>query len=58
MNALKRNEQKNTKVKVALRVRPLINKEKIENSSICVQVFHETKQVIFQIFDVGSFKIC
>lgn len=45
MNALKKNDQRNTKVKVALRVRPLINKEKAENASICVQVSQEKKQV-------------
>ncbi len=45
MNTFKKNEQKNTKVKVALRVRPLSNKEKAENSSICLQLLKEKNQV-------------
>jgi len=46
-SSLKPNQPTETKVKVALRIRPFIHKEIIDNEQKCTQCFPETKQVYF-----------
>jgi len=44
-SSFKPNQSTETKVKVALRIRPFIHKEIIDNEQKCTQCFLETKQV-------------
>ena len=53
----KQNQSTETKVKVALRVRPFISKEIVDNEQKCLQCFEQSNQVILHYVHDSSYSL-